>query len=93
MAWTTPVTWAIGQLVTASDMNAQVRDNLNHLKVLVDNDGKIPALSSTYLGNLDGTNLTGLARLASLNTYSGVNNFNSGSGRVVLPVGVDKWAT
>lgn len=31
MAWTTPVTWAVNQLVSASDMNQQVSGNLNYL--------------------------------------------------------------
>jgi hypothetical protein len=31
MAWTTPVTWATNQLVTAADLNTQVRDNLGYL--------------------------------------------------------------
>ncbi len=31
-AWATPVTWGVDQLVTASDLNAQLRDNLNVLK-------------------------------------------------------------
>ncbi len=30
--WTTPKTWAIGELVRASDLNAQLRDNLSALK-------------------------------------------------------------
>jgi hypothetical protein len=31
MAWTTPKDWTTDELVTASDMNTHVRDNLNHL--------------------------------------------------------------
>lgn len=27
MAWTTPITWTAGQVVGASDLNAQIRDN------------------------------------------------------------------
>lgn len=30
--WVTPRTWTAGELVTASIMNAHVRDNLNALK-------------------------------------------------------------
>ncbi len=30
--WTTPKTWNIGELVTAADLNAQLRDNLSALK-------------------------------------------------------------
>ena len=31
MAWTTPITWVAGQVVTAATMNAQVSGNLNFL--------------------------------------------------------------
>lgn len=31
MAWNTPTTWEVGQLVTNTDMNTQVRDNLEYL--------------------------------------------------------------
>lgn len=95
MAWTTPRTWTLGQLVAANDLNEQIRDNFNHLKLLVNNDGKIPELSSTYLANLSGANLTGVLTLASNNDFTaGVQDFNAGaSTRVVLPVGADKWAS
>ena len=95
MAWTPPKTWAIGSLVSAADLNEQIRDNQTHLKLLVDDDGKIPILSSTYVADLSGVNLTGVARLAQANSFTaGVHNFNGGSGtRLVLPVGSDRWAT
>lgn len=32
MAWTTPATWSDGSIVTAADLNAQVRDNLKYLR-------------------------------------------------------------
>lgn len=32
MAWTTPKTWATDELVTASNLNTHLRDNLNALK-------------------------------------------------------------
>lgn len=31
MAWTTPKTWTVGELLTAANMNIHVRDNLNSL--------------------------------------------------------------
>jgi hypothetical protein len=31
MAWTSPLTWQAGQVVTASDLNTHLRDNLNYL--------------------------------------------------------------
>ncbi|GEM_PF-379305 len=36
MTWNTPITWLVDQLVTESDLNEQVRDNLNYLKGRVD---------------------------------------------------------
>lgn len=95
MAWTTPRTWTIGQLVSASDLNEQLRDNLALLKLAVNDSGKIPALSSTYLADLSGANLTGVLKLGAVNDFTaGVQNFNGGSGtRLVLPVGPDRWAT
>lgn len=95
MAWTSPKTWAIGGLVSAADLNEQIRDNMTHLKFLVNDSGKIPALSSTYVADLSGANLTGVAKLAAANTFTaGVHNFGGGSGaRLVLPVGADRWAT
>lgn len=94
MAWTTPRTWPIGSLVVAADLNEQIRDNQIHLKLLVNDAGKIPILSSTYVADLSGANLTGVAKLAAANSFTaGVHNFNGGSGtRLVLPVGSDKWA-
>lgn len=95
MAWTTPRTWTIGQLVSATDLNEQIRDNLNHLKLAVDNNGKIPDISFTYFADLSGLNLTGIVKLAANNDFTaGKNNFNAGAGtRLVVPVGADKWAT
>lgn len=34
MAWTTPKTWATDEVLTAADLNAQLRDNLNYLSGL-----------------------------------------------------------
>ena len=95
MAWVTPKSWTLGELVSASDLNDQIRDNMNHLKLIVNDSGKIPALSSTYFSNLSGTNLTGVAKLAANNDFSaGVQDFGAGAGtRLVLPTGADRWAT
>jgi hypothetical protein len=94
MAWVTPRIWSIGQLVTAADLNEQVRDNFTFLKSLVNDDGKIPALSLTYFATLDGTNLTGVVHLNTANTITdGVQDFNGGANvRLIIPIGVNKWS-
>ena len=95
MAWTTPRTWVAGELITESVLNTHIKDNLTFLKTSIDDNGKIVALSSAYLQDLSGTNLTGVAKLASNNSFTaGTHDFSAGSGtRVLLPVGTDKWAT
>lgn len=95
MAWTSPRTWSNGELVGATFLNEQVRDNETILKGAVDNTGKIVALTSTYLADVDGSALTGVAKLAANNDFSaGTHNFGSGSGaRLVIPVGSSKWST
>jgi hypothetical protein len=83
MAWTTPRTWVFAELVTESHLNAHIRDNLNILKVSIDDTGKVRALSSSYLADLSGANQTGLtesqiadgsilARVAGTETITGV---------------------
>lgn len=93
MAWQAPRTWTVGQLVNAAALNADVRDNLNHLKLTVNDAGKIPAISSSYFADLSGTSLTGVVKTAADNDYTaGVQDFNAGAGtRFVAPVGADKW--
>lgn len=50
MAWTNPLTWETEQVVSASDMNTQVRDNLKYLKgralAQFDATGLRPAISA-----------------------------------------------
>jgi hypothetical protein len=94
MAWTAPRTWTLGQLVAADALNIDLRDNLLHLKIAIGDDGRIPALSSVYVANLSGTSLTGVVKTSANNDFTaGVQNFNAGTARFVLPVGADKWAT
>ncbi len=48
MGWNPPRTWNPGETVTASLMNAHVRDNLNVLKTKIDDSGLLRTL---YYGN------------------------------------------
>lgn len=63
MAWTTPKDWATNELVTAANMNAHLRDNLNYLLAgrtigwaLVTGAGY--GTSSTSFVDVDATNLS-----------------------------------
>ena len=85
MAWTAPRTWVSGELVKADDLNTHIRDNQTVLKVPIGAAGKIIALTLTYFESLDTAALTGIARLAATNTYTGKNSFSGASARVVLP--------
>ena len=95
MVWSPPKTWVAGELATETNLNQDIRDNQLILKTSLDANGKLVALTSTYLANLSGADLTGLAKLAAASTYTaGVQNFNGGTTvRVILPVGADKWGT
>ncbi|MEL6148480.1 MAG: hypothetical protein AAGK74_02200 [Chloroflexota bacterium] len=49
MTWTTPKTWGTGDLVTASDMNTHLRDNLSYLKDAITFD--VVSVDSNYTDN------------------------------------------
>jgi hypothetical protein len=50
MAWTTPRTWSIAEVLTAALMNTHVRDNLNYLKGSPTFDGSITVAVSVTAG-------------------------------------------
>ena len=62
--WTEPITWAVDQLVTNSDLNEQLRDNLlyllspNHERIVRDNSGSYSITNVTTFQDIDGTNLS-----------------------------------
>lgn len=55
MTWTTPKTWVTGEVLTASDLNTQVRDNLDALKspptaqVLLDESADFTTTSTAFV--------------------------------------------
>ncbi len=62
MTWTTPRTWGTGDLVTAADLNEQVRDNLAYLKTAttfdtVEVDTNYSS-TATFFTDVDTNNLT-----------------------------------
>lgn len=48
MAWTTPKTWTVGEVVTAANMNLHLRDNLNAIGEHV---GKAKAVTESVTSN------------------------------------------
>jgi len=95
LAWVTPRTWSSGELVAATHMNEQVRDNQTVLKAALTDAGKIVALTADYIDDLDGSELVGVAKTSISTDYTdGTHNFNGGTGtRLVVPTGTNKWAT
>lgn len=61
--WTAPLTWTTDQLVTASDLNTHLRDNLEFLKdppttaALLNESANYSTTSTTFV-NVDATKLT-----------------------------------
>ena len=49
MSWTTPRTWVTGEIVTAAQMNEQVRDNVDFVH------GALPSNTQTVTSNVLGT--------------------------------------
>ena len=89
MAWTVPKTWK-PEMVTASDLNTQWKDNLNQLSTpshdgTAGNGGTslaIPTITANSFPYVDQTSnpaSTGQAQRNGINLY-----FNTGSGVVVL---------
>jgi hypothetical protein len=67
MTWNTPITWQVDQLVTETDLNEQVRDNLLYLKQRVDtppqgfyigSSASDYVTSSTVFTDIDSTNFS-----------------------------------
>ena len=91
--WSIPRTWVDGEVVTATMMNAHVRDNSLVIKVTRNTIGRLPSLSTTYLASLASSNLTGLVRAGVDNTFTAGRHRALGTGvRFRVPVGTDRWA-
>jgi hypothetical protein len=62
--WTAPITWEVDQLVTADNLNQQIRDNQeyllspNHQRILRDNSGTYTITNVTSFQDIDSTNLS-----------------------------------
>lgn len=98
MSWTVPVTWTTGQVVGASDLNTQIRDNLLYL--LSGRPWGVNTFSSsaiTFNSTVDVALSTSLARIAITPSHTNAkvlvvaNVFlSSGSGgNLYMSIGVD----
>jgi len=90
MAWTTPRTWTLGELITKTIMDTHVRDNLLALKEppsdqVIRNNLGVYTTTSTTLVAVDSANLK-----VTLTTYGGdvlvwfVGTFSATAGTVLL---------
>lgn len=66
---TTPALTVSGSGASAIDVAGGINAGSGNVGI-VGTDGRIPAISSTYFASLSGTNLTGVALLASANAFS-----------------------
>lgn len=94
MPWTAPRTWTNGEIPTAANMNEQIRDNMLVLKTPRADTGRFLGLTTATVQDLSGAAITGVAKTESGNVFTaGRHRFNQGAAsRVVVPVGMDKWA-
>lgn len=67
MAWVNPITWTVSQLVTAANLNEQVRDNMNYL--FARNSGRAELTGDFTTTSTSFTDLTGLT--VTFTTYGG----------------------
>jgi hypothetical protein len=75
MPWTTPRTWTAGSIVTAAQLNVDIRDNLNYLKASPTFDGVLTVAGfGTHAFSASGA---GAHTLRVRNTGPGVANFAS----------------
>ncbi len=90
MAWTAPKTWDVGDLVTASDMNEQIRDNLSYVKEQADHWGEYIHIRDEKAQNTAGGTFTlGAWRTRDLNTIVAdpASLATLGSNQITLPAG------
>ncbi len=95
-AWATPVTWGVDQLVTASDLNAQLRDNLNALKTPPSthyelNESSDYTTSQTSFVDVDSTKLKLTITTAGGDVFVGFHGSveHSGGSAIYFDVDVD----
>jgi hypothetical protein len=92
MGWTTPATWNPGQVVSATDLNTHLRDNLNYLlsgrarQVIKRDNNANYATTSTSFVDIDSTNLAitlNLSGTAVLLVFTAVGNTLAGGTPII----------
>lgn len=91
MVWISPRTWTDGEVVTAALFNSYLRDNQLVLKTTRNAAGRLSGLSSATLADLSSANVTGVAKPGGANSFTAGTTQMTGTARVVLPVGADKY--
>lgn len=91
VTWTVPRTWVHGEVVTATMLNEQLRDNESVIKVSRNDLGRVSALNSSTVADLSAANLTGLAVPGAGNTFTTGKTRLRGAARFQFPVGADRW--
>lgn len=81
MAWTSPATWSVSEVVVASKMNLHIRDNLNYLKgvsgpTALDDRLTIPVVS--------GTNGKGFRFASGANDFAGMQGLDLSSNSYLI---------
>lgn len=96
MAWTTPKTWNVDELLTAANLNTHLRDNLNALKSPPTghyecNEAADYTTTSTSFVDVDGTNLalTFTTNGGDVLVHFHASVMHTASGRICFDVAVD----
>jgi hypothetical protein len=92
--WHQPATWTVGQLVTATNLNEQLRDNLEFLKTPPTslynlNQASDYTTTSTSFVDVDATNLSLTIVTAGGDVLITFMGFGGSSGRIYLDVAID----
>jgi hypothetical protein len=92
--WHTPATWTVGQLVTATNLNEQLRDNLEFLKTPPTslynlNQGSDYTTTSTSFVDVDATNLSLTINTAGGDVLIVFLGFGAGSARLYFDIAID----
>jgi hypothetical protein len=93
MAWNPPRTWIDGETPTAAMFNAHVRDNYTILKVSRNDLGRVNALTSDYVDDLDGTAIEGLVLPNADTLHAAGRHRFIANAKLRVPVGADKYET